>query len=121
VKRILLAEDDPQLLEIMEELLADEGFQVDTAADGAAALEMARTRAPYDVLLLDHEMPRLNGCQVLEQLAGTLPPGTAVILLTGALELGPAERTRLGITEILSKPASIDQILQTLRGRAHEG
>jgi CheY-like chemotaxis protein len=66
-KRILLAEDDRVLRKAAEVTLKRHGFSVLTAADGEAALEMARAEAP-DLVLLDLIMPKLQGFEVLRRL-----------------------------------------------------
>ena len=68
--RVLLAEDHPVNLELVELLLAEMGVQVDSVCDGEAAVQRART-GHYDLILLDIHMPRLDGleaCRAIRQL-----------------------------------------------------
>jgi CheY-like chemotaxis protein len=65
VKRILVADDDPQLREALAECLVLDGFELETACDGRQALDRARGAAP-DVLLLDLDMPVADGRAVLD-------------------------------------------------------
>src|SRR4051794_34701419 len=62
--RILLVDDERALLEVWSEILGDAGWTVETAGDGAAALEIL-TRASFDAILTDIDMPGLNGLQLL--------------------------------------------------------
>ncbi len=64
MKTVLVADDEPTLLSLIAELLADEGYDVVTARDGREALELASRRAP-DLILLDVMMPRLDGREAL--------------------------------------------------------
>lgn len=84
-KRILIADDDADAREGLAELLRGEGYEVDLADNGRAALELLtdRKRRPA-LVLLDLAMPELNGWQVLDALA--VHPGsahTAVMVLSG--------------------------------------
>ena len=81
-KRILLAEDDRVLRKAAEVTLKRHGFSVLTAADGEAALEMARAEAP-DLVLLDLIMPKLQGFEVLRRLKqDPVTEGIPVIVLS---------------------------------------
>src|SRR5581483_12233569 len=67
--RILVADDEPDLLQIMRETLEREGFEVETAEDGLRALSAIQARVP-DIAVLDLRMPKLDGfgvCQKLRQ------------------------------------------------------
>jgi CheY-like chemotaxis protein len=65
VKRVLLVDDDPVILRLYQERLAQQGMEVDTAADGLAAISRLRSNKP-DVLVLDLMMPKLGGVDVLK-------------------------------------------------------
>jgi DNA-binding response OmpR family regulator len=67
VSRILLADDDVELGEMLSQYLGAEGFAVDTAHDGETALAKARS-GNYDLVVLDVMMPRLSGFDVLREL-----------------------------------------------------
>ena len=112
--RILVAEDEAPLLEILLEGLADEGFEVVGAEDGQQALELLRTAGPFDLLLLDEEMPRLTGRKVLARLReqGESVPA---VLFSGNLELSAEEQERLGVGPPLRKPLSFDELSRAIR------
>jgi len=63
--RVLLAEDEPINQEVSRDFLEDAGLQVDLAEDGAAALALARTQ-PYALILMDMQMPRMNGMEATQ-------------------------------------------------------
>ena len=73
--RILVVDDDPDICDNLSDILSDLGYQVDTAHDGPAALELV-SRQPYDVALLDLKMPGMDGLtlyrEIKKQRAGTV-------------------------------------------------
>jgi CheY-like chemotaxis protein len=112
--RVLIAEDEVALREILSEGMRDEGFEVVSAPDGVEALELYRIAGPFDVLLLDEDMPRLTGRRMLAQLraAGETVPA---VIFSGNLEIGDEERVRLGVAEALRKPVSLDDLSRAIR------
>ncbi|HVW43049.1 MAG TPA: response regulator transcription factor [Amycolatopsis sp.] len=112
--RLLLVEDDPQLLAMLETLLAEEGYHVDTAADGQRGLHLGLTRE-YDVVLLDRGLPAIDGLDLLTRLRvrGVVTP----VLVLSALG-NPADRVAgldAGAEDYLSKPFDVDELLARLR------
>jgi CheY-like chemotaxis protein len=112
--RILLAEDDALLREILQEGLEAEGFEVVAAGDGEAALEVYLAAGPFDALLLDEEMPRLTGRGLLARVRGAGDPIPA-LLVSGNLELSAEECRSLGIPPVVRKPVGIDELSRELR------
>jgi CheY-like chemotaxis protein len=112
--RILVAEDEAPLREILCEGLREEGFQVVAAADGVHALELFRTAGPFDVILLDEEMPRLTGRRLLARLRAQ-GEDVAAVLLSGNLELTPEEEVRLRVGPALRKPVSFSDLSRAIR------
>ena len=81
--RILAVDDDPAQLELVDLLLKEEGFAVDTAADGIEALQKVQRSRP-DLIVLDASMPRMNGftfCEKVRQDAATAR--IPIIMVTG--------------------------------------
>jgi CheY-like chemotaxis protein len=112
--RVLVAEDEAPLREILAEGLRDEGFEVVVAADGAEALDLYTGEGPFDVLLLDEEMPRLTGRQLLARLREQ-GDRVAVILFSGHLELSEQEQVRWGVGPTLRKPVSLEELSWAIR------
>lgn len=102
--RVLLVEDDPSVAQMYRLKLELDGYQVDIAPDGEAALEMARTVSP-DIVFLDIRLPKLNGLDVLEALRSD--PSTQplpVVILSNFSEAELVERgARLGALDHLIK------------------
>jgi DNA-binding response OmpR family regulator len=103
--RILLVDDDPILREFGVVHLSSESASVATAADGEDALAMLE-QTPADIVLLDLEMPRMDGFDVLRRLRAQ--PHTAelpVIVVTGREDVGAIDRAfELGATSFVVKP-----------------
>jgi len=110
--KILLADDDPDIRQSTADLLTLHGHAVTQARDGAEALELL-ARGPFDLLLLDLNMPRLNGLEVLVQARerGTLR--CPVIVMTGL----PAEWTEgvANVAATLAKGGPVTELLATIR------
>jgi two-component system OmpR family response regulator len=111
--RILIVEDNPQLLRSLSTALREEGYAVDTAEAGDVGLSAAQSR-DYDAVILDVMLPRLDGWEVLERLRAT--KGTPVLLLTA--RDAPEDRVRgldTGADDYLVKPFDLSELLARLR------
>jgi two-component system OmpR family response regulator len=111
--RLLIIEDDPALQRTLAATLREENYAVDTASDGAEGLAKAR-RGPYDVIVLDVMLPKLDGWAVLAALRPAV--ATPVLMLT-ALDTPPDRVKGLdrGADDYLVKPFDIDELLARLR------
>ncbi len=112
-ERILIADDDEELGELLAEFLAGEGFEVRRALDGEEALERAREPG-LDAVVLDIMMPRLSGTEVLKQLRreSDLP----VIMLTArGDDLDRILGLELGADDYLPKPCNPRELVARLR------
>jgi two-component system OmpR family response regulator len=111
--RLLLVEDEPDLLKILAKSLREEGFAVDTAADGADGLHKAR-RCDYDAIVLDWMLPELSGLDVLRSLRREKK--TPVLLLT-ARDAIPDRVQGLdgGADDYLVKPFNNQELLARIR------
>jgi len=100
--RILYLEDDEGLARLLQRKMRREGFEVDLTHDGLKGLAILE-KQPYDVLLVDHRMPGLNGLEVIRRLAegGRLPPA---VMVTGAGdETTAVEAMKLGAGDYIVK------------------
>lgn len=114
VRRILLVDDNVDLLEMTSGLLEDQGFEVWTAATGAEAVETLRRVPEIDVLFTDIVMPGMNGFQLGHE-ARKLRPHIRVILVSGYPN--PAARTEgneIHDFDFLPKPYRIEDVLRLL-------
>jgi len=110
-KRILVVDDEPHILELVESGLTLEGHQVDAVGDGEAALSLFRSHR-YDLILCDWKMPGLNGQQVYERIKA-LDPGACrrIVFMTGDVVSGQirAFHEEAGAA-CLSKPFTLEQL-----------
>lgn len=121
-RKILLADDDPDVIEVVSMLLEDEGYDIVAAKDGAEALEMIKEENP-DLVILDLLMPRVDGFAVFSKLRepeyerwSKIP----IIVLTSVREEVSKRRYELETGEkmeyqaYLEKPADPDELLETV-------
>jgi CheY-like chemotaxis protein len=104
MKRILLVDDDPQILELYRDGLAQQGAQVSTAPDGVAAIKALRAAKP-DILVLDLMMPKLTGVDVLKFIRSdaALKHLPVIVLSNSYMNKLAAEATELGVQKALLK------------------
>ncbi len=112
--RVLIAEDHPDLVEILKEGLQAEGMAVDTAPDGGRALELLGVNG-YDVLVLDRDLPVVHGDEVCRALvAGGAE--TRVLMLTAAGAVGDrVDGLSLGADDYLPKPFAFAELVARIR------
>jgi len=112
-KRILVVDDDRAVLQSCENILADEGHEVETAANGLAGLELLKHRA-FDLALVDLKMPGMNGLEMLEA-ARRLKPDLVVIIFTGYATIETAvEAIKLGAFNYVTKPFTASELVATV-------
>ena len=113
LQRILIVDDEPALREILAAILADEGYAVQTAADGRSALDLIGA-APPDLVITDISMPRLDGWGLLAQVRQDDP--TLPVLLISALRPTLMGRTlpTSNHTAFLAKPFDLDVLLERI-------
>jgi DNA-binding response OmpR family regulator len=118
--RVLIADDEPSIGQIVAQILAAEGHETRVVTNGFECIDAVRAE-PFDLLLLDVGMPEMDGFQVCEALAvhqaeRRLP----IILLTGRTDL----ETRVngmhhGVTEYLTKPINRHELVARVRAQLH--
>ena len=117
-KRVLVADDSEAIREMLGSFLANLGYHVDLMSDGQAALDCFRAN-PYDVVICDLHMPRLEGIQLLAQVKA-INPEVPVIILTGHATLETAiEALRLGAYDYQLKPVENMEVFARLVERAY--
>ncbi len=107
--RILVVDDERELLEGLEEYLAENGYEVTTAIDGEAGLAAARANPP-DLVLLDIRMPGLDGREVCRRLR-QMDSGLPIILLTAVNEEDLARQAmEIGAYDYITKPIDLNYL-----------
>jgi DNA-binding NtrC family response regulator len=111
---LLIVEDDTTLRLTVGEFLTDQGYAVDLAADGAAALELARHNS-YRLILLDLRLPDTSGLQLLPQLRD-LDNDVLIVTMTAYPEVRAAVAAlKAGAYDYLNKPFDLDDLLELVR------
>jgi len=118
--RVLVADDERNLRELVVRELTRKGHDAEGVEDGQAALERI-AETSYDVVVLDMKMPRKPGIDVLRDLAGA-PDSPQVIVMTGYQDVATAvEAMKLGAYDYLSKPTRIEELDVLVRKAAEKG
>ncbi|WP_242395150.1 response regulator [Anaeromyxobacter oryzisoli] len=109
---VLVVEDDPDLLALLDMVLAGAGYRVRTAAHGAEALERVLEEMP-GVILLDMRMPIMNGWEFARELQARYDHPCPIVVLTAA-ENADQRAAEIGAEGWLSKPFDIDDVLASV-------
>jgi DNA-binding response OmpR family regulator len=113
-KRVLLVDDDTEIVESMRTVLESRGYQILVARDGNQGLMMAEKDEP-DLVVLDMMMPKRSGFLVLEKLRRSRPVPMKVIMITaneGSRHKAYAEM--LGVDDYIRKPFAMDRLLASI-------
>ena len=112
-KSVVVVDDEPGFCETVKEILEEEGFEVDVASDGRAALGLLRARATLPcIVILDLAMPVMDGNAVYQEMQRDPALSTIPIVIATS----DPSRAPKG-AEVMAKPLSIARLLQTVRGR----
>lgn len=119
-KRILLAEDNELNAEIAMEILGEKGFKIERAEDGSICCDMLK-KAPadyYDVILMDIQMPNMNGYEAtckIRSMADSHKANIPIIAMTAnAFEEDKRNALRAGMNGHLAKPIDVRELIKTL-------
>ena len=114
--RILVVDDESDIRATLQEVLSDEGYEVDVAGDAAQA-RSARARATPDLVLLDIWMPETDGITLLREWSSQGPLPCPVVMMSGHGTVETAvEATRLGAHDFIEKPLSLAKLLRVVEG-----
>ncbi len=113
MNKVLIIDDERNILDSLSGILEDEGFSVLKATDGKEGLAIFEREAP-DVVLLDVWMPELDGIQVLKEIR-TRKDDAKVVVISGHGTISTAvEAVKMGAYDFLEKPLSIDKVLEVV-------
>ena len=115
-KRVLLIEDEPNIIEAIRFILSRDGWRVDTHSDGLTALDAVQSREP-DIIILDVMLPNRSGFDILNDLrTAEKTTDIPVLMLTARGQKKDRELAeRLGVSRFMTKPFSNGEILATVR------
>ena len=114
--KILMADDEPDVLSVMAKKVALEGFKVVTAADGQEAWEKIQSEDP-DIIILDLSMPKLHGLEVLKNVRSNPPSAKwqPVIIVSAHGELQDIQKGfSLEADHYITKPCSVSDVVKAI-------
>ncbi len=113
-EKVLLVDDEAEFTSLLASRLEERGLRVETASNGAEAVEKVK-QGTYDAVILDLAMPGMDGIETMKSLLEKRPD-LQVILLTGhaSIEKG-VEAVKLGAKDFLEKPADLAKLLQKIK------
>jgi DNA-binding NtrC family response regulator len=107
--KILVVDDEKNLRQVLAIELSADGDEVDTAEDGVSALELLEKKE-YDVVLLDLNMPRMGGIDVLKKIEALELPVEVIILTANTTITAAVEAMKLGAYDYLTKPFRLEEL-----------
>ena len=112
--KVLIIDDERSIRNSLGEILSDEGYEVDTAEDGAAGVALVG-KEHYDVIFCDIKMPGMDGIEVLDKLTG-MGIDSAIVMISGHGDIDTAvECIKKGAFDFVQKPLDLNRILITIR------
>ena len=114
MQRILIIDDEASIRRTLREVLEYEGFKIDEAGDGRAGLKAALNN-PYDVVLCDIKMPKLDGMELLEEVMQHVPDLPVVMITGHGNEETAFEAAKKGAYDFIQKPIDLNRVLLTVR------
>jgi two-component system response regulator AtoC len=113
-KRILIVDDEENFRHLLSVILIKEGYEVETASNGEEGLQKVAT-SPFDQILCDIRMPRMDGLEFLKEIQKTEVEATIIVMSAyGTVDIA-IEAMKLGAYDYISKPFKPDEIILTLR------
>lgn len=119
--KLLIIDDEPEILETTRWAFETAGYEVHTAADGREALEKMKQVHP-ELLLIDYKLPQMTGVELLRA-AKALDPGITVVMITGLTHQSDeieSECRESGAAGFLQKPLQMDKVLSVVKEALHE-
>jgi DNA-binding response OmpR family regulator len=116
-KKILLVDDDPDVIASIQAALADMAPQIDTAGDGNTAVEKV-TAGPPDLMILDMMLPKRSGFLVLEKVRQGKKKGDPPRVIMITANMGTRHRIyaeSLGVSAYMTKPFRMDRLVQSVK------
>jgi CheY-like chemotaxis protein len=107
---ILVVDDEADTCRNLSDILTDLGYQVDTALDGFAALELVRKK-PYDIALLDLKMPGMDGLTLYREIRKICSSTVAIVVTAYASKAAAEEALAAGAWQVLAKPMDLARLL----------
>jgi CheY-like chemotaxis protein len=119
---VLIVDDEEMVRLVIKAVLSYRGYQIIESVDGENMFELLAQRTePVDLILMDVDMPRLNGWEALRRLKTTRPEARVIMLSGGAVDSDAQHAKERGAAGFLGKPFKNDQLVQLVRKTLDEG
>jgi len=118
--RVLVVDDEPMVRDVLARYLAQDGFEVDIAADGEAALEAVRSTNP-DLVVLDLMLPRLDGFEVFHRMRGAGIESPVIMLTARGEVTDRVVGLEIGADDYVSKPFSPKEVVARIKAVLRRG
>jgi DNA-binding NtrC family response regulator len=119
-KRVLVVDDDRAIRSLLQELLEDEAYEVDTASDGLIAWEkLVQQQESYDAILLDLWMSRMNGLQIIQAIQSQQEALLRSLIVVSADRKSIQQALEMGVCHALEKPFDLETILERVALTCH--
>ncbi len=112
--KVLVVEDSARMARTLKKGLAEEGYTVDVAGDGASGLHMARS-GEYDLVLLDLNLPDMDGLELIEELRGTRSDVPVILVTARDTVRDRVEGLDAGADDYVTKPFSFEELMARIR------
>jgi CheY-like chemotaxis protein len=113
-RRILVIDDDLAIRVLLHAVLKRMKFEVELAEDGSAGLDKIENGGPYDLILLDLMMPRLNGYEFIEQIGKRYPERPHIVVFTAAGKRGVEKIPPSSVCNSILKPFDLDTFIEII-------
>ncbi len=110
--KILVADDEKEVVDILKEYLEEKGLSADVAFDGKETLNLIKTNN-YDIAFIDENMPELSGLEIVEFIKQN-NLNVKTVILTGYPAIDESISRAVGADEFLEKPVNLDQIAKII-------
>ncbi len=110
-KKMVIADDDENILKALTLILKDEGYEIETATDGKMAMEVIKRVKPQ-VVLLDYQMPEVDGLEVIKWLKVNFPDTGSIILTAHGSEVAAVKFMKEGADDYIRKPFEVQKIAE---------
>lgn len=117
--RLLVVDDEPRIVSFVSRALAAEGYGVDSAQDGARALELVRARS-YELVILDLLLPGVDGVSVLREIMESRPEQRVLVLSALSDVESKVQCLDLGASDYVAKPFSLAELVARVRARVRQ-
>jgi DNA-binding NtrC family response regulator len=113
-KRVLVVDDEESILDLLSEVLGEEGYQVDGVTSGLDALKKMKKKN-FDVMLVDLKLPKMDGMELLRTVR-TVEPQLPVIVMSGNVSLQSViQSIRHGAYDYISKPFNLEEAVAAVK------